>query len=192
MVGVGEIVGKFVLWVRVGWGQSEFHARAVFARRRAVRAAVQEQSVQTDLCGVPGNGRPFRGLLLDLPQHARRRACRLQHRRPEGALSDAQVAHFPATQRGGGAERFWSERVSPPLSVSIALLCSFLLGLGDSCFNTQLYSILGRVYAEESMPSFAIFKFIQVRRDYEGPAHFSKDRAAACHQRAVKTLPSPS
>ncbi|XP_039973927.1 UNC93-like protein MFSD11 [Xiphias gladius] len=46
-------------------------------------------------------------------------------------------------------------------SVSIALLCSFLLGLGDSCFNTQLYSILGCIYAEHSTPAFAIFKFIQ-------------------------------
>lgn len=46
-------------------------------------------------------------------------------------------------------------------SVSIALLCSLLLGLGDSCFNTQLYSILGCVYAEQSTPAFAIFKFIQ-------------------------------
>uniref|UniRef100_A0AAR2J100 UNC93-like protein MFSD11 n=1 Tax=Pygocentrus nattereri TaxID=42514 RepID=A0AAR2J100_PYGNA len=46
-------------------------------------------------------------------------------------------------------------------SVSIALLCSFLLGLGDSCFNTQLYSILGRVYSEQSAPAFAIFKFVQ-------------------------------
>ncbi|XP_008284499.1 UNC93-like protein MFSD11 [Stegastes partitus] len=46
-------------------------------------------------------------------------------------------------------------------SISIALLCSFLLGLGDSCFNTQLYSILGHVYAEQSTPAFAIFKFIQ-------------------------------
>ncbi|XP_075894723.1 UNC93-like protein MFSD11 [Nelusetta ayraudi] len=46
-------------------------------------------------------------------------------------------------------------------SVSIALLCSFLLGLGDSCFNTQLYSILGRVYADQSTAAFAIFKFIQ-------------------------------
>lgn len=46
-------------------------------------------------------------------------------------------------------------------SASIALLCSFLLGLGDSCFNTQLYSILGHVYAEQSSPAFAIFKFIQ-------------------------------
>lgn len=54
-------------------------------------------------------------------------------------------------------------QMSPYLtpSISIALLCSFLLGLGDSCFNTQLYSILGRVYAEQSTPAFAIFKFIQ-------------------------------
>uniref|UniRef100_A0A8C6T6F7 UNC93-like protein MFSD11 n=1 Tax=Neogobius melanostomus TaxID=47308 RepID=A0A8C6T6F7_9GOBI len=54
-------------------------------------------------------------------------------------------------------------QMSPYLSpsVSIALLCSFLLGLGDSCFNTQLYSILGCVYAEQSTPAFAIFKFIQ-------------------------------
>ncbi|MBN3303300.1 MFS11 protein, partial [Amia calva] len=46
-------------------------------------------------------------------------------------------------------------------SVPIALMCSFLLGLGDSCFNTQLYSILGCLYAEQSSPAFAIFKFIQ-------------------------------
>ncbi|KAF4074005.1 hypothetical protein AMELA_G00249630 [Ameiurus melas] len=46
-------------------------------------------------------------------------------------------------------------------SVPIAMLCSFLLGLGDSCFNTQLYSILGCVYSEQSIPAFAIFKFIQ-------------------------------
>lgn len=63
------------------------------------------------------------------------------------------------------AAGFGSQRVSPLLSVSIALLCSFLLGLGDSCFNTQLYSILGRVYAEDSMPAFAIFKFVQVSAD---------------------------
>lgn len=52
--------------------------------------------------------------------------------------------------------------LSPFRSVSIALLCSFLLGLGDSCFNTQLYSILGRVYADQSTAAFAIFKFVQV------------------------------
>lgn len=64
---------------------------------------------------------------------------------------DAPVVFKTTTQR--------SPYLSP--SVSIALLCSFLLGLGDSCFNTQLYSILGRVYAEQSTPAFAIFKFIQ-------------------------------
>lgn len=57
-------------------------------------------------------------------------------------------------------------------SVSIALLCSFLLGLGDSCFNTQLYSILGRIYAEESTSAFAIFKFIQVKRRRIRPETF--------------------
>ncbi|XP_035384859.1 UNC93-like protein MFSD11 isoform X2 [Electrophorus electricus] len=46
-------------------------------------------------------------------------------------------------------------------SVFIAMLCSFLLGLGDSCFNTQLYSILGCIYMDQSAPAFAIFKFVQ-------------------------------
>ncbi|XP_059804614.1 UNC93-like protein MFSD11 [Hypanus sabinus] len=43
----------------------------------------------------------------------------------------------------------------------IAIVCSFLMGLGDSCFNTQLLSILGFMYAQESAPAFAIFKFVQ-------------------------------
>ncbi|XP_075435854.1 UNC93-like protein MFSD11 [Ascaphus truei] len=46
-------------------------------------------------------------------------------------------------------------------SKSLALFCSFLLGLGDSCFNTQLLSMLGFLYAEDSAPAFAIFKFVQ-------------------------------
>ncbi|XP_035262166.1 UNC93-like protein MFSD11 isoform X4 [Anguilla anguilla] len=46
-------------------------------------------------------------------------------------------------------------------SVPIALLCSFLLGLGDSCFNAQLYSLLGCVFAEKSAAAFNIFKLIQ-------------------------------
>ncbi|KAI4892196.1 hypothetical protein NFI96_005503 [Prochilodus magdalenae] len=64
---------------------------------------------------------------------------------------DAPVVFKTSTQH--------SPYLSP--SISIALLCSFLLGLGDSCFNTQLYSILGRVYTEQSAPAFAIFKFVQ-------------------------------
>ncbi|XP_062914791.1 UNC93-like protein MFSD11 isoform X1 [Mobula hypostoma] len=46
-------------------------------------------------------------------------------------------------------------------SPAVALVISFLLGLGDSCFNTQLYSIIGILYSEESGPAFGIFKFIQ-------------------------------
>ncbi|XP_029456262.1 UNC93-like protein MFSD11 [Rhinatrema bivittatum] len=46
-------------------------------------------------------------------------------------------------------------------SVTLALFCSFLLGLGDSCFNTQLLSILGFLYSEDSAPAFAVFKFVQ-------------------------------
>ncbi|XP_044529404.1 UNC93-like protein MFSD11 isoform X2 [Gracilinanus agilis] len=46
-------------------------------------------------------------------------------------------------------------------SKEIALFCSFLLGLGDSCFNTQLISILGFLYSEDSAPAFAVFKFVQ-------------------------------
>ncbi|KAM7387559.1 hypothetical protein PAMA_009940 [Pampus argenteus] len=46
-------------------------------------------------------------------------------------------------------------------SVGVALLCSFLLGLGDSCFNTQLLSIIGFMHRDNSAPAFAVFKFIQ-------------------------------
>lgn len=44
----------------------------------------------------------------------------------------------------------------------LAIFCSFLLGFGDACFNTQIYSILGSVYADDSASAFAIFKFTQV------------------------------
>ncbi|XP_004394341.1 PREDICTED: UNC93-like protein MFSD11 isoform X2 [Odobenus rosmarus divergens] len=46
-------------------------------------------------------------------------------------------------------------------SKEVAIFCSFLLGLGDSCFNTQLLSILGFLYSEDSAPAFAVFKFVQ-------------------------------
>lgn len=48
------------------------------------------------------------------------------------------------------------------LSVGVALLCSFLLGFGDSCFNTQLLSIIGFMFRDDSAPAFAASKFIQV------------------------------
>lgn len=46
-------------------------------------------------------------------------------------------------------------------SVPLALLASFLLGLGDSCFNTQLYSYLSTIYSNDSASAFALFKFVQ-------------------------------
>ncbi|OCT63013.1 UNC93-like protein MFSD11 [Xenopus laevis] len=46
-------------------------------------------------------------------------------------------------------------------SKTLALACSFLLGLGDSCYNTQMLSILGSLYPDNSAPAFAVFKFVQ-------------------------------
>uniref|UniRef100_A0A1A7Y5T3 Major facilitator superfamily domain containing 11 n=2 Tax=Iconisemion striatum TaxID=60296 RepID=A0A1A7Y5T3_9TELE len=65
--------------------------------------------------------------------------------------SDAPIA----PEQGTDLEAF----ITP--SVGVALLCSFLLGLGDSCFNTQLLSIIGFVFHDNSAPAFAVFKFIQ-------------------------------
>lgn len=46
-------------------------------------------------------------------------------------------------------------------SVAVALICSFLLGFGDSCYNTQLISIVGYLFRDDSAPAFAVFKFVQ-------------------------------
>ncbi|XP_074649496.1 UNC93-like protein MFSD11 isoform X2 [Tubulanus polymorphus] len=43
----------------------------------------------------------------------------------------------------------------------VAVICAFLIGLGDSSFNTQIYSMLGFLYPEDSAPAFALFKFVQ-------------------------------
>ncbi|TSK87496.1 UNC93-like protein MFSD11 [Bagarius yarrelli] len=65
--------------------------------------------------------------------------------------SDAPLAPEEGTQLQGF--------ITP--SMELALFCSFLLGLGDSCFNTQLLSIVGLVYRDDSAPAFAVFKFVQ-------------------------------
>lgn len=51
--------------------------------------------------------------------------------------------------------------LNPPIA-SLALLCSFLLGFGDACFNTQIYAMLGGEFAKNTVAAFALFKFTQV------------------------------
>ncbi|XP_022089378.1 UNC93-like protein MFSD11 isoform X1 [Acanthaster planci] len=46
-------------------------------------------------------------------------------------------------------------------NLAVALVTAFLLGFGDSCFNTQVYSILGYIFPNDSAPAFALFKFTQ-------------------------------
>ncbi|XP_052867864.1 UNC93-like protein MFSD11 isoform X1 [Anopheles cruzii] len=50
--------------------------------------------------------------------------------------------------------------IKPPNSI-VAMLCSFLLGWGDACFNTQCYSMLGGVFNKQPAEAFSIFKFTQ-------------------------------
>ncbi|XP_025087138.1 UNC93-like protein MFSD11 isoform X2 [Pomacea canaliculata] len=57
------------------------------------------------------------------------------------------------------AESFDSTYITSNLYLT--LFGSFLLGFGDSSFNTQLYSLIGDMYATESPPAFAVFKFVQ-------------------------------
>lgn len=46
-------------------------------------------------------------------------------------------------------------------SLAIALICGFLFGFGDSCFNTQVISMLGILFSNDSTSAFALFKSIQ-------------------------------
>ena len=48
-----------------------------------------------------------------------------------------------------------------PSNINLAIFGSFLLGLGDACYNTQIFSFLGSVFKDDSAAGFAIFKFAQ-------------------------------
>lgn len=43
----------------------------------------------------------------------------------------------------------------------VSVIVAFMLGFGDCCFNTQVYTHLGWYYKENPAPAFAIFKSIQ-------------------------------
>merc|ERR1719348_322446 len=43
----------------------------------------------------------------------------------------------------------------------LAVFTAFILGFSDSCFNTQITSILGGTFKDNSAAGFAIFKFMQ-------------------------------
>jgi len=46
-------------------------------------------------------------------------------------------------------------------SITLALLSGGLLGFGDACWNTQIYSLLVTEYRKESAQAFALLKFFQ-------------------------------
>uniref|UniRef100_A0A914XAM8 UNC93-like protein MFSD11 n=1 Tax=Plectus sambesii TaxID=2011161 RepID=A0A914XAM8_9BILA len=44
-------------------------------------------------------------------------------------------------------------------SLLLAMLCAALLGIGDSCWNTQIFSLLATAFKQNNSQAFAIFKF---------------------------------
>ena len=46
-------------------------------------------------------------------------------------------------------------------NAGLAMLVSFLVGIADACYNTQIYVILGSLYRENSAPAFAVYSFAQ-------------------------------
>lgn len=48
-----------------------------------------------------------------------------------------------------------------PSNKVLAIVSSFLLGFGDSSFNSQTLSLLGLLYRDQATPAFALFKLIQ-------------------------------
>lgn len=68
----------------------------------------------------------------------------------------------------------------------IAIVSSLLLGFGDACFNTQIFSILGVIYADNSASAFALFKFIQ--SSAAALAFFYSDHCPLYYQLLILTI----
>lgn len=80
--------------------------------------------------------------------------------------------------------------IQPPSAVA-AMACSFLLGLGDACFNTQCYSMLGGVFKNEPAEAFSIFKFTQVRYSFFPGSRLETPTAnGKCHRFPIFRNPS--
>lgn len=47
-------------------------------------------------------------------------------------------------------------------SVYLALLCGVMIGVGDGCFTSQIYSLLETMYPNDSSQTVALFNFINV------------------------------
>ncbi|KAK0405417.1 hypothetical protein QR680_017982 [Steinernema hermaphroditum] len=52
-------------------------------------------------------------------------------------------------------------------SITIAMVCGFMLGLGDAIWNTQIYAFLVDNYSTRSSQAFAIYKATQVKQCYK-------------------------
>ncbi|KAJ1372053.1 hypothetical protein KIN20_034112 [Parelaphostrongylus tenuis] len=46
-------------------------------------------------------------------------------------------------------------------SIFVAILIGYFLGMADSCWNTQIYTLIGIMYKHQSSCAFALFKFFQ-------------------------------
>ncbi|KAE9549061.1 hypothetical protein FO519_007732 [Halicephalobus sp. NKZ332] len=66
----------------------------------------------------------------------------------------AAYLNFPNDAPLGKTEK---EGIIKPPNVAIALICGYLLGFGNACWNTQIFSLLVAKYNKKSAEAFALF-----------------------------------